>query len=157
MVAQEIANEQQELVGEKIKTTWTLLIKEEDYVFDEKVKKRASVYWDFLIPGHILCIISGKHQYIEEKIEDANFVREFFFSQKGFCAEQNINRDSIYAPRGTITRSRIRSKTLEREREQELDSEDELEKGKYSTDRPGIKNQSNIPKQKQGCICCIMF
>ena len=61
MVAQEIANEQQELVGEKIKTTWTLLIKEEDYVFDGKVKKRASVYWDFLIHGNILCIISGKH------------------------------------------------------------------------------------------------
>ena len=70
-----------------IKTTWALLILKKDYKFDEQIKYKASVYWDYALPGEMLCIIAGRNQYNDDKIEDAKYVRKKLFRQKGFCAE----------------------------------------------------------------------
>ena len=80
-------------------TTWALLVKKQDYKFDDQFRELCGdYYFEYMIGKDYLCVMTRIYQQNDEDIEDAKNIRKFLFEQNGFCAEQQYITSNEYAP-----------------------------------------------------------
>ena len=79
-------------------TCWVLLIKRDRYKFDKKVKDKSNHYYEYGLPGGLLCVGASKSQPYEYAVNAAKYIRSNIESQSGIFAEQNITQHPVYAP-----------------------------------------------------------
>ena len=91
-------------------TTWALIIKERDYKKNSKMRSTYAFNNQiYELPAGIIVIIvwythhDDNMYWKEEAFVDTAFLRDFLFSQDGFCAEQKLMNTLKYSPLHAVT------------------------------------------------------
>ena len=78
---------------------WALLIKSQDYKFDKKVKLKCNDYFEYSLPGNVLCVLADNRKWSsfqsEEWEAESRYLRTSLFKQHGFFAEQFFDEDPM--------------------------------------------------------------